>query len=117
MAQTRRRRRRKHRGTQGGRIDTVRRSRPRTRAEAQQRARAGRRRPPRQDLPPTWRTAIVRGLVISALLIVTLVVLGRPVAASILFGVVMLVFYIPMGYHLDRFMWRRRQRAKMKRED
>lgn len=113
MAQTRKRRRRKHRGTQGGRIDTRRRGRPRSRAEAQQRARS-KRSTPKADLPPTWRSAIVRGSVISALLIVTLLVFGRPIAASIAFGVLMLGFYIPMGYYIDRFMWRRRQRTKMK---
>ena len=113
MAQTRKRRRRKHRGTQGGRIDTKRRGRPRTRAEAQQRARS-KRSTPRSDLPPTWRTAIVRGGVISALLVATLLVFGRPIPASIAFGVLMLGFYIPMGFYIDRFMWRRRQRAKMK---
>jgi hypothetical protein len=113
MAQTRKRRRRKHRGTQGGRVDTKRRGRPRTRAEAQQRARS-KRGTPRSDLPPTWRSAIVRGAVISALLIATLLVFGKPIVASIAFGAFMLAFYIPMGYYIDRFMWRRRQRAKIK---
>jgi hypothetical protein len=28
--------------------------------------------------------------------------------------VIMLAVYIPMGYQIDRFMWRRRQRARMK---
>ena len=41
MAQTKKKRRRKHRGTQGGRIDTrPARGRPRSRAEAQARARS-----------------------------------------------------------------------------
>jgi hypothetical protein len=115
MAQTRKRRRRKHRGTQGGRVDSKPRGRPRNRAEAQQRART-KRKPSRGrgDLPPTWRSAILRGAVISALLIATLLVFGRPIAASIAFGVAMLGFYIPMGYYVDRFMWRRRQRQKMR---
>ena len=113
MAQTRKRRRRKHRGTQGGRIDNKRRSRPRTRAEAQQRARS-KRSTPRKDLPPTWRSAIIRGSLISALLVVTLLVFDRPVAASILFGVFMLAVYIPMGYYIDQFMWRRRERSRIK---
>jgi len=113
MAQTRKRRRRKHRGTQGGRIDTKRRGRPRSRAEAQQRARS-KKRAPRVDRPPSWRSAIIRGFVISGLLIVTLLVFRKPIAASIAFGVIMLAVYIPMGYQIDRFMWRRRQLARMK---
>jgi len=113
MAQTRKRRRRKHRGTQGGRIDTKRRGRPRSRAEAQQRARS-KKRPARGDRPPSWRSASIRGFVISALLIATLLVFRKPIAASIAFGVIMLAVYIPMGYQIDRFMWRRRQRERMK---
>ena len=50
---------------------------------------------------------------ISGLLIVTLLVFRKPIAASIAFGVIMLAVYIPMGYQIDRFMWRRRQRAEM----
>jgi hypothetical protein len=114
MAQTRKRRRRKHRGTQGGRVDAKRRGRPRTRAEAQQRARTKKRSAPRQDLPPTWRSAIIRGLIISGLLIATLLVFKKPIGASIAFGAFMLAFYIPMGFYIDRWNWRRRQRAQMR---
>jgi hypothetical protein len=114
MAQTRKRRRRKHRGTQGGRVDTKRRGRPRTRAEAQQRARSKKGSAPRTDLPPTWRSAVTRGLIISGLLIATLLVFRKPIGASIAFGVFMLAFYVPMGFYIDRFMWRRRQRQKMR---
>jgi hypothetical protein len=113
MAQTRKRRRRKHRGTQGGRVDTRPKGRPRSRAEAQQRART-KRKPSRGDLPPTWRSAILRGFVISGLLIATLLVFGRPPAASIAFGALMLGFYIPFGFYVDRYMWRRRQRQKLR---
>ena len=113
MAQTRKRRRRKHRGTQGGRIDSKSRGRPRSRAEAQQRARS-RKRAPKADLPPTWRSATIRGFIISGLLIATLLLFRRPIAASIAFGVIMLAVYIPMGFWIDRMMWRRRQREKTK---
>jgi hypothetical protein len=113
MAQTRKRRQRKHRGTQGGRVDTKRRSRPRTRAEAKQRART-KRSVPKSDLPPTWRSAITRGIIISGLLIATLLVFKKPVGASIAFGAFMLAFYIPMGFYIDRWNWRRRQRAQMR---
>ena len=113
MAQTRKRRQRKHRGTQGGRVDTKRRSRPRTRAEAKQRART-KRSVPKSDLPPTWRSAITRGIIISGLLIATLLVFKKPIGASIAFGAFMLAFYIPMGFYIDRWNWRRRQRAQMR---
>jgi hypothetical protein len=113
MAQTRKRRRRKHRGTQGGRIGTRSRARPRSRAEAQARARS-KRRTPRGKGPPTWSGAIWRGLAVSGLLVVTLVAFHKPIAASVAFAAFMLAFYIPMGYWLDRALWRRRERTRMR---
>jgi hypothetical protein len=113
MAQTRKRRRRKHRGTQGGRIDRTRRAKPRSRAEAQSQARS-KRRTPRSDSPPNWRGATLRGGLMSALFLLILLVLGRPIGMSIAFSAFLLLFYIPMGFYIDRFMWRRRQRMKMK---
>jgi hypothetical protein len=118
MAQTRKRRRRKHRGTQGGRVDPSRRTgRPRTREEAKARARAGRKRPAgaRVDAPPTWRTAIVRGLVAAAIFTLLLVLIfGRSPGAALGLGGFMLVFYIPAGYYFDTMMWRRRERARIR---
>jgi hypothetical protein len=115
MAQTRKRRRRKHRGTQGGRIDSGRRrGRPQNRAEAQSRARSKKKRPARGENPPTWRGAAMRGFLMAAIFVVLLIVLHRPPVAAGAFGVFMLAFYIPMGFYLDRMLWRRRQRAKMR---
>jgi hypothetical protein len=115
MAQTRKRRRRKHRGTQGGRIDSGRRrGRPQNRAEAQSRARSKRKRPARGENPPTWRGAAFRSVIVAAALVVVLIVLHRPPAAAVGLGAFMLLVYIPMGYYLDLILWRRRQRAKMR---
>ena len=50
----------------------------------------------------------------AALFLAILLVLSRPVGMSIAFSAFMLAFYIPMGFYIDRIMWRRRQRAKMK---
>jgi hypothetical protein len=113
MAQTRKRRRRKHRGTQGGRVDTRRRGRPRTRAEAQARARSSRR-PQRGENPPTWRGASFRGGLMALAFAVVLLIFGRPVLSAIVFGILMLFVYIPMGFYFDRMMWRRRQRQKLR---
>jgi hypothetical protein len=117
MAQTRKKRRRKHRGTQGGRVDPNRRAgRPRTREEAKARARAGRKSPAvKTDAPPTWRSSINRGL-IAALIFAALllVIFKRPLGASLGLGAFMLVFYIPAGYWIDTMMWRRRERARIR---
>lgn len=116
MAQTKKKRRRKRRGTQGGRIDTNRRaSRPRSRAEAKARARAGGKRAPRGDRPPTWRSAIIRGGVAAVIFVVLLLLIfQRPLGAALGLGAFMLAFYIPAGYYVDLTMWRRRERARIR---
>jgi hypothetical protein len=115
MAQTRKKRQRKHRGTQGGRIDNKPRGgRPRSRAEAKQRA-ASKRTGAKQDLPPTWRSSIVRGAIAAVIFVVLLLILfKRPLGVSLAFGAFMLAFYIPAGYFIDMHMWRRRERARIR---
>ncbi|MEX2107266.1 MAG: hypothetical protein WD827_00085 [Solirubrobacterales bacterium] len=116
MAQTKKKRQRKRRGTQGGRIDTSRPAgRPRSREEAKARARAGRKRAPRVDAPPTWRSAITRGLVAAVIFTVLLILIfKRSVGSALGLGGFMLAFYIPAGYYLDTMMWRRRERARIR---
>jgi hypothetical protein len=113
MAQTRRRRRRKHRGTQGGRVDRGRRrgGRPSNRQEAK--AQAKRRAESRRDRGPSWGSSFLRGLVGAAIFFVLMVAaFARPVGAGLALSVVMLGLYVPLGYYVDRFFWRRRQAAK-----
>jgi hypothetical protein len=116
MAQTRKKRQRKRRGTQGGRVDaSPRASRPRTREEAKARARSRRKPAPRGDMPPTWRGSLLRGLFAAVIFAVLLILLfGKPVGASLLFGAFMLAFYVPAGYYIDLAMWRRRERARIR---
>ena len=113
MAQTRRRRRRKHRGTQGGGIDRRgRASRPRSRQEARARTRKQLGAKKRGDGPPTWGRAVGRGSFAAGLFLVLLVVLfHQSVASSVAVAVLMLAFYIPMGYIIDRFVYNRREAA------
>ncbi|MBS1879145.1 MAG: hypothetical protein JST31_06500 [Actinobacteria bacterium] len=119
MAQNQKRRRRKRRGTQGGSIDARRRaSRPRSREEAKARARSSRSSGSgrtKEDLPPTWRSSIIRGVgaaVIFALLLI--VIFKRPLGVSLAFGGFMLAFYIPTGYYIDLAMWRKRERKRIR---
>lgn len=115
MAQTRKKRQRKRRGTQGGRIDTKPRSRPRSRAEAKARAGAKRKPAQRADLPPTWRSSIVRGLAAAVIFTVLLMLIfKRPVGVALALGAFMLAFYIPAGYFIDMTLWRRRERGRMR---
>ena len=116
VAQTKKKRRRKHKGTQGGRIDTKRRSRPRSRQEAKAQARsrssggkAAAKSTPRR--PGEARSN--RGLVAAAIFFVAAA--GRSSnarsAPSLGLGAFMLIFYIPAGYYIDTMMWRKRERA------
>jgi len=121
MAQTKKRRRRKHRGTQGGRVDASRRAaRPQSRAEARDRARSrvSSKKGPKVDNPPTWRGAINRGAVAALIFaVLLLVIFGRSVGTAIGLGAFMLVIYIPAGYYIDTMMWRRRERARIRAAD
>jgi hypothetical protein len=115
MAQTKKKRRRKHRGTQGGRIDSNRRARPKTRAEAKARARSGTKRAPRGDHPPTWRNSALRGVGAAVIFsVLLLLIFKRPLGSALALGAFMLVFYIPAGYYIDMMMWRRRERARIR---
>jgi hypothetical protein len=118
MAQPKNKRRRKRRGTQGGRIDTGgRRGRPQNRAEARNRARSSGKSSTskKRDLPPTWKGSAYRGFFAAVIFVVILLVLfKRPLAISLIFGAFMLVFYIPTGYYIDMTMWRKRERQRIR---
>ena len=113
MAQTKRKRKHKHRGTQAGTVEARGRTgrRPQTQVEAKKIARE--RRGNRLDRPPTWRGALNRAAISAAIFAVAVVVIfGRPVAAAVILGAVMVVLYLPMSYYTDRFLYNRRQRQK-----
>jgi hypothetical protein len=118
MAQTKKKRRRKHRGTQGGRIDTRPvRGRARSRAEAQSRARSRTKKKsgPRTPDPPTWSSALKKGAVAAVLFVGLLALFGQSPIASLLVGLLMLGFYVPMAFLLDRFVFQRYLRKEAKK--
>jgi hypothetical protein len=120
MAQTKKKRRRKRRGTQGGRIDTKRSSaRPRSREEAKARARSGRKPTgTKADLPPTWRGSAIRGIFAAVIFaILLLVIFKRPPGVAAAFGGFMLAFYIPAGYYIDTALWRKRERGRIRERE
>ena len=120
MAQTKKKRQRKRRGTQGGRIDTkARGARPRSREEAKARARSGRKPAgPKADLPPTWKGSATRGLFAAVIFAVLLIVIfKRPIGVSLALAAFMLAFYIPAGYFIDMTLWRRRERQRIRQRE
>ncbi|MGZ5333759.1 MAG: hypothetical protein ACXWD7_07645, partial [Solirubrobacterales bacterium] len=107
MAKTKRKRRKKHRGTQGGSVARAPRSRPRNRAEAKARARSRKREPrakrdPRGLRPPSWTGALGKGALASLLFFALFAgIFHRPIGASAGFAAFMLAFYVPLSYYLD----------------
>lgn len=119
MAQTKKKRRRKHRGTQGGRIDRrPARGRARSRAEAQSRARSRTKKKsgPRMPEPASWSSALKKGGVAAVLFVALLTVFGQNPAVALLVGLLMLGFYVPMAYLLDRFIHQRHLRKEAQKQ-
>jgi hypothetical protein len=110
MAQTKKKRRRKHRGTQGGRIDRrPARGRARSRSEAQARARSRSKKKsgPRTPEPASWSSAFKKGGIAAVLFVGLLSLFGQNPIVALGVGLFMLGFYVPMAYMLDRFMYQR----------
>jgi Flp pilus assembly protein TadB len=115
MAQTKRKRRTKHRGTAAGTVERRgRTSRPPSEKERKQLSRAEAREK-RLSTPPTWKSSLTRAGFASLLLFFLLLFTAKGHSrflVAIIFTVVALAIYVPAGYYIERFMWRRRQRRK-----
>jgi hypothetical protein len=112
MAQTKRKRTRKHRGTPAGTIERAGRTgRPQTREDAKQIARQ--RREERLNRPPTWRGAINRAAIAAVVFGVLLVLaFRRSVDQGAALAAFMFLLYIPLGYATDKAIYNWRQRRK-----
>ena len=112
MAQTKRKRRSKHRGPPAGKIETRGRTgRPPTPTERKQQARVSAREK-RLSTPPTWRSSITRAFLAAGLVFVFLLFTTKgkhKIPTAFELTVIALVIYIPAGYYLERFLFRRRQ--------
>jgi hypothetical protein len=115
MAQTRRKRKSKHRGTPAGTIERAGRTgRPQTRADAKQISRQ--RRTERLDRPPTWKGAAQRAAIAAVVFGAFVVILfGRTAPQAAILVVFMFFLYIPLGYATDNMIYRFRQRRKQAR--
>ena len=114
MAQTKRKRRSKHRGTAAGTIEARGRTgRPPTPQERKKQTRMTAREK-RLNTPPTWRSSLTRASFAAAMMFIFLV-LTTPkhnVVAALVFAVLALVLYVPAGYYLEVYLFRRRQRKQ-----
>jgi Flp pilus assembly protein TadB len=112
MAQTKRKRTRKHRGTPAGTIERAGRTgRPQTREDAKQISRQ--RRQERLDKPPSWGSSVNRAAIAAAVFgVLVIAVFGRTVAQGAILAGFMFLLYIPLGYMTDMAIFRYRRRRK-----
>jgi hypothetical protein len=113
MAQTKRKRRTKHRGNAAGIVEqrgrTSRPPSPEERKKARKQAARGAR-ADRYSKPPSWTSAANRALIVTVLFVVVITFgMKRPLSASIALGGFMFLLYIPIGYYTDSFFYKRRQ--------
>ena len=116
MAQTKRKRSRKHRGTAAGTIEKAAHNRSTRSAAAKTSAKSTRE--ARMNRPPTWRSAANKAALAAVVFGVLLVVLfHRSAAVGAIWTVTVFFFYLPLGYWTDRAVYNRRMRARAKRSD
>jgi Flp pilus assembly protein TadB len=115
MAQTKRKRRTKHRGTAAGTIQTRGRTgRPLSADEKKKQTRMDAR-AKRLNSPPTWKSAITRAALAAVLMFVFLALVGpkqHRIESALFFAVFACALYIPGGYYIELYMYRRRQQKK-----
>jgi hypothetical protein len=117
MAQTKRKRRTKHRGNAAGSIEargrTSRGGAKLSPAEEKKRAREQ-----RMNKPPTWQSAATKAALMAALLFVLTQVglLGKDLtlATSLFFAAAAMLIYTPLAYATDVFVYKRTQARKAK---
>jgi hypothetical protein len=121
MAQTKRKRTRKHRGNAAGIVERPAHNarggaagtpkRPATKEE--QRAQARQRRLDRMNRPPTWKGAVQRAAIAAGLFAVLVTIFFKEkVVNSLAIAAFMLVLYIPLSYLTDRALYNWRQKKK-----
>jgi amino acid transporter len=112
MAQTKKKRRSKHRGNAAGVIESRGRTgRPPSAAERKltEKELAAQRRRDRMMREPTWKSATTRaGLAAIVFGILLVFAFATPVPQAMSLTAMVFLFYIPLGYYTDQFIYRRR---------
>jgi hypothetical protein len=112
MAQTKRKRRRKHKGTPAGTVVSSTKPKAKGKAEAKTDARA--RREERMNRQPTWRGAVQRAAIAAVIFGVLLAspLFSRPIGQAAVLTVFVFALYVPLGYGTDKLFYNMRQRRK-----
>jgi hypothetical protein len=117
VAQTKRKRRSKHRGNAAGTIEARGRTGRKATPEEQKKTKGAKpTRAERMAQPPTWNRAIIRAATASALLFVlTQIGLFKNNVSpqqAIVICVLALIIYVPLGYAFDNWMYKRFNKSK-----
>lgn len=119
MAQTKRKRQTKHRGNAAGVVTS--RGRTGRKPTAAEKGASGKeatdsnqRRLERLNRPPTWRGAFVRAFIAAVLVLFASLFLlpHQNQSQAFIFFPIVIIFYVPVSYYTDMWLWRRRQRKQ-----
>ncbi len=114
MAQTKRKRRSKHRGNAAGTIEARGRTGRKPTDAEQRKSESSNARAERRFVEPSWGGAATRAGLASVMLFVLFQVglagEKQTIATSLALSVGAFLLYVPLGYKVDRIFWERRMR-------
>jgi hypothetical protein len=114
MAQTKRKRRTKHRGNAAGTIESRGRTGRKPTAAEQRKNETRNTREERRFVEPSWTGAATRAGLASLMLFVLFQVglagEKQTIATSLGLAIAAFLIYVPLGYKVDRVFWERRMR-------
>jgi hypothetical protein len=114
MAQTKRKRRSKHRGNAAGTVESRGRTGRKPTSQEQRKSSSASEREERRFHEPSWKGAATRAGLASVMLFVLFQVglagEKQSLASSLLLALAAFAIYVPLGYKVDRMFWERRMR-------
>ena len=118
MAQTKRKRRSKHRGDATGAVTARGRTSRPLPAQVRKKAAKEAAREERLSRPPSWSRSSKTALLAGAFMFLFLFITNsgqkgsNRLVSALVFAVLAMLIYIPAGYYLERFMYQRRMAKK-----
>jgi preprotein translocase subunit Sss1 len=112
MAQTKRKRQTKHRGTAAGQVTNRGRTSKPPSADTVKKQRKEEARVTRLTRKPTWSSAALRSSLAAVFICIFLLVTTHKPTTSFLFAAIAAVIYIPTGFYFETVLWRRRMRKQ-----
>jgi hypothetical protein len=114
MAQTKRKRRTKHRGNAAGMVEARGRTGRRPSPEEQKKAARDARGRGRVLKEPTWKSAVIKSAVMALLLFVMtqvgFLVKDATIASGLVVAAIAMLLYTPLAYTTDKWAYNRQQR-------